>query len=75
MRTLNFGLRGDIDDIMYCLKFHGAIVIGLALAKAQKSLFFTKMGIDRHKVGGYVRYKPISATGLKVAFWVNIYGT
>ena len=45
---MNFGLRGDIDDIMYCLKFHGAIVIGLALAKAQKSLFFTKMGIDRY---------------------------
>ena len=47
MRTLNFGLRGDIDDIMYCLKFHGSIVIGLALAKVQKSLFFTKMGIER----------------------------
>ena len=45
MRTLNFGLRGDIDDIMYCLKFHGSITIGLALAKAQISLFFTKMGI------------------------------
>ena len=44
---MNFGLRGDIDDIMYCLKFHGSIVIGLALAKAQKSLFFTKMGSDR----------------------------
>ena len=51
MRTLNFGLRGDIDDIMYCLKLHGSIAIGLALAKAQKSLFFTKMGIESDREG------------------------
>ena len=50
MRTLNFGLRGDIDDIMCCLNFHGSIAISLALAKAQKSLFFTKMGIERERV-------------------------
>ena len=68
MRTLNFGLRGDIDDIMYCLKFHGSIAIGLALAKAQKSLFFTKMGIEREsdrERGREVSYDTVEALAKK----------